>query len=93
MTLINGQKLEATRKHAKGDPQNALSESELKKKAFDLMVFGGMTKPTADALLEKLGGDSINEMLPRFQSLRRPRLSDLRVESRERIFWPEENQS
>lgn len=54
VTLVNGQKLEATRKHAKGDPQNALSESELKKKALDLMVFGGMTKLTADALLEKV---------------------------------------
>lgn len=31
----------------------------------------------ADALLEKLGGDSIEEMLPRFQALRRNRLSDL----------------
>ena len=46
----------------------------------------------ADALLEKLGGDSISEMLPRFRSLRLARLSDLTIESRERIFWPEENQ-
>ena len=48
----------------------------------------------ADALLEKLGGDSLEEMLPRFATLRRARLSDLRMrpESRgaEHIFWPEE---
>jgi chorismate synthase len=31
----------------------------------------------ADALLEKLGGDSLDEMQPRFQSLRQARLSDL----------------
>ncbi len=31
----------------------------------------------ADALLEKLGGDSISEMQPRFESLRRSRLDDL----------------
>ena len=54
VTLVNGQILEATRKHAKGDPQNPLSESELKNKALDLMVFGGMTKLTADALMKKI---------------------------------------
>jgi chorismate synthase len=31
----------------------------------------------ADALLEKLGGDSIEEMRPRFDALRRARLEDL----------------
>lgn len=31
----------------------------------------------ADALLEKLGGDSLEEMQPRFQNLRQARLSDL----------------
>lgn len=31
----------------------------------------------ADALIEKLGGDSIEEMRPRFQALRRARLEDL----------------
>jgi chorismate synthase len=44
----------------------------------------------ADALLEKLGGDSLDEMLPRFASLRQTRLSDLPVEAREHIFWPAE---
>jgi chorismate synthase len=46
----------------------------------------------AEALLEKLGGDSLAELLPRFKVLRQPRLSDLRMatESQPHIFWPEE---
>jgi chorismate synthase len=43
----------------------------------------------ADALFEKLGGDSLAEMMPRFQTLRQARLSDLRMEGEEHIFWPE----
>jgi chorismate synthase len=35
----------------------------------------------ADALLEKLGGDSIEEMRPRFESLRGNRLSDLPMDN------------
>jgi hypothetical protein len=31
----------------------------------------------AGALLEKLGGDDIEEMLPRLRGLRKPKLSDL----------------
>jgi chorismate synthase len=42
----------------------------------------------ADALIEKLGGDSLEEMLPRFASLRRARLSDLQIDGEEHIFWP-----
>jgi chorismate synthase len=42
----------------------------------------------ADALLEKLGGDSLGEMLPRFESLRRPRLSDLPMDNTEHTWWP-----
>jgi chorismate synthase len=42
----------------------------------------------ADALIEKLGGDSLEEMLPRFASLRRARLSDLPVDGEEHVFWP-----
>lgn len=34
----------------------------------------------ADALLEKLGGDSLDEMLPRFAQLRRARLEDLTMD-------------
>lgn len=44
----------------------------------------------ADALLEKLGGDSLDEMLPRFEELRRARLSDLKMDGGEHIFWPDE---
>ncbi len=44
----------------------------------------------ADALLEKLGGDSLEEMLPRFKALRRARLSDLRMDAREHTFWPQD---
>ncbi|MFB3852368.1 MAG: chorismate synthase [Vicinamibacterales bacterium] len=41
----------------------------------------------ADALLEKLGGDSIAEMRPRFEALRRVRLEDVPVTGREWRFW------
>lgn len=44
----------------------------------------------ADALLEKLGGDSLDEMRPRYQALRQARLSDLRMDGRPRVFWPGE---
>ena len=40
----------------------------------------------ADALLEKLGGDSIGEMKPRFDSLRRNRLEDLPMDNCEWRF-------
>ncbi len=42
----------------------------------------------ADALLEKLGGDSLDEIRPRFQTLRRARLSDLRLDGEAHVFWP-----
>lgn len=42
----------------------------------------------ADALLEKLGGDSLDEMRPRFAALRQARLSDLNWSGHERTFWP-----
>ncbi len=44
----------------------------------------------ADALLEKLGGDSLDEMLPRHKSLRRANLSDVQMDAREHIFWPQD---
>ncbi len=40
----------------------------------------------ADALIEKLGGDSIDEMKPRFDSLRRNRLEDLPMDNCEWRF-------
>jgi chorismate synthase len=41
----------------------------------------------ADALIEKLGGDSMNEMKPRFESLRKATLEDLTMENIPRVFW------
>jgi chorismate synthase len=42
----------------------------------------------ADALLEKVGGDSISEMRPRVETSRRMRLDDLAMARREWRFWP-----
>ena len=42
----------------------------------------------ADALLEKLGGDSLTEMLPRFAALRQARLPDLPMDAVEHTWWP-----
>jgi len=41
----------------------------------------------ADALLEKLGGDSMNEIKPRFESLRKATLDDLPMDNVSHIFW------
>ncbi len=41
----------------------------------------------ADALIEKLGGDSINEMKPRFKSLRKATLEDLQMDNVPHVFW------
>jgi len=41
----------------------------------------------AEALIEKLGGDSMNEMLPRFASLRKARLEDLAMDAIKRVWW------
>jgi chorismate synthase len=40
----------------------------------------------ADALLEKLGGDSLDEMRPRFAALRQARLEDLPMDNVEWRF-------
>jgi chorismate synthase len=42
----------------------------------------------ADAMLEKLGGDSLDEMRPRFEGLRRANLNDLRLGGDPTVFWP-----
>jgi chorismate synthase len=42
----------------------------------------------ADALLEKLGGDSLEEMRPRFVALRQPRLGDLPMDEGPHVYWP-----
>ena len=41
----------------------------------------------ADALLEKLGGDSLVELRPRFEALRRAELSDLPMANEPIVFW------
>jgi len=41
----------------------------------------------ADALIEKLGGDSIDEMKPRFTSLRQATLEDLPMDDIPHVFW------
>lgn len=43
----------------------------------------------ADALLEKLGGDSLQEMLPRYEKLSQARLEDIHMEAETHIFWPD----
>ena len=46
-----------------------------------------VTFVVADALLEKLGGDSLNEMKPRFESLRKATLEDLPMDNVPHVFW------
>jgi chorismate synthase len=43
----------------------------------------------AQALMDKLGGDSMDEIRPRYAALRQPRLGDLKMDGDEHIFWPE----
>ncbi len=43
----------------------------------------------ADTLLEKLGGDSMDEIRPRFETLRRAQLPDLKMDGEPHLFWPE----
>ncbi|MFO7937103.1 MAG: chorismate synthase [Kiritimatiellia bacterium] len=42
----------------------------------------------ADALTEKLGGDSLEEMLPRFENLRKATIDDVKMSSGKHVFWP-----
>lgn len=41
----------------------------------------------ADALLEKLGGDSLDEMRPRFEALKQARLEDLPMDNTAHVWW------
>ena len=43
----------------------------------------------ADALLEKLGGDSLAEIKPRFVKLKKAHLDDLELDGNPRVFWPD----
>ncbi len=41
----------------------------------------------AEALIEKLGGDSMSEMLSRFDALHKASLSDLKMDNSPQVFW------
>ena len=41
----------------------------------------------AAALIEKLGGDSMGEMMPRFEALRRATLGNMNMDNTPHIFW------
>lgn len=41
----------------------------------------------SEALIQKLGGDSINEMKPRFEMLRKTRLEDLVMDNATHLWW------
>jgi chorismate synthase len=41
----------------------------------------------ANALLQKLGGDSLDELLERFRQLRTARLEDLEMDDEPIVFW------
>jgi chorismate synthase len=41
----------------------------------------------ADALIKKLGGDSMSEIRPRFESLRKAALDDLQMDNTPHVFW------
>ncbi len=41
----------------------------------------------ADALIEKIGGDSIKEMQQRYEKLPKPRLNELYLDGKEHTFW------
>jgi len=47
----------------------------------------------AEALLEKLGGDSLAEMLPRFKALPGANLNDLHISADKNIYWPDDEES
>ena len=41
----------------------------------------------ADTLIEKIGGDSLSEMKPRFDALRKATLEDLQMDNIPHVFW------
>jgi chorismate synthase len=41
----------------------------------------------ADALLEKVGGDSMQEILPRFKKLKKANLEDIRLSGKSQVWW------
>ena len=67
---------------AYGGPGNDDSEQ-----VIELRVATDAASIPNTALIEKLGGDSMNEMLPRFETLRKASLEDLRMDNTPHIFW------
>lgn len=51
------------------------------------IVEGMVAYIIADALIEKIGGDSIQEMQQRYEKLPKPRLNDLHLDGKEHTFW------
>lgn len=45
----------------------------------------------ANALLQKLGGDSLAEMMPHFRTLKQTRLEDIELKDEARVWWGETN--
>ena len=59
-------------------------------RADEVRFVGNLAKHIENVrLLEKLGGDSLAEMLPRFATLRQARLADLPQDNFDHIWWPE----
>lgn len=41
----------------------------------------------ANAVMQKLGGDSLSEMMPRFKTLKQARLEDIELKDEARVWW------
>ena len=50
VSMSNGNSFEASRKDCKGDPELALSESEMRGKAIGLMTYGGLSEVAAEEI-------------------------------------------
>ena len=68
--------------------QSPSSSSSAATKSKKSLMKGILQSPSA--LMEKIGGDSLDEMLPRFESLRGARLDDLIMQGESHVFWPED---
>jgi 2-methylcitrate dehydratase PrpD len=51
VTLSDGSKISAHRKHCKGDPENPVNEQELRVKVHELLVAGGMKPANVEAMI------------------------------------------
>ena len=50
-------------------------------------LLAGFSAPAAEEVRELAPGDSLEEMVPRFQALRRARLQDVKLDNSEHIWW------